>query len=238
MPPCNDGALFQYGVESYVASDMGYESCSVSRISAVTGSKFTLKASGRETSSPESVQISMPLSASPSPSGWSSQPRATATPVFSVQSRQSPSECSQITAAATPVSPAQTHQSSSAGAAKMRELVIALVVAIVTPIALIVLGLSYICVTRRRRRSNKHNGPAETSPDQAEGEAEVGQLYLQQKTELDDEQRRHEMEAIELRYEMDGADEIPELPGERDIRCYDRQELRGEEFSKELDALS
>ena len=54
--------------------------------------------------------------------------------------------------------------------------------------------------------------------------------------ELDDEQRRHEMEAVELRYEMEGEDRIYEMPvEERHRRSRRRQELRGEEHARELD---
>ena len=50
----------------------------------------------------------------------------------------------------------------------------------------------------------------------------------QQKVELDDEQRRQEMEAIDAEYELEGADKIREMPaGERGR--YDRPELSGED---------
>ena len=53
--------------------------------------------------------------------------------------------------------------------------------------------------------------------------------------ELDDEQRRHDMEAVEIRYEMEGEDEIHELPVEERQRRSGRQELRGEEHAREID---
>ena len=43
------------------------------------------------------------------------------------------------------------------------------------------------------------------------------------------------MEATEIRYEMEGEDEIQELSVEERERSLGRQELRGEEHSKELD---
>lgn len=50
--------------------------------------------------------------------------------------------------------------------------------------------------------------------NEAGGEGEIPQLYLQRKAELDAEQRRHEMEAVEVRYELDGENMIHELPVE------------------------
>lgn len=54
--------------------------------------------------------------------------------------------------------------------------------------------------------------------------------------ELDDEQRRHEMEAVEIRYEMEGEDEIHEMPVEGGQGQGVRQELRGADHAKELDS--
>lgn len=63
----------------------------------------------------------------------------------------------------------------------------------------------------------------------------IAQLYLQQMVELDDEQWRHGMEAVKVRYEMDWEDAIQEMPVEEREKHFGRQELRGEEHSKELD---
>ena len=98
---------------------------------------------------------------------------------------------------------------------------------------------------RRRRKQNKSRKDTNNSAD-ASGET---QPYLQQKAELEaEEKRRLELEAVEVRYEMDGADNITEMPG-NDIRneidtaaepemssLRKKHELRGEEFSKELEA--
>ena len=63
------------------------------------------------------------------------------------------------------------------------------------------------------------------------------QPYLQQKAELEaEEKRKHELEARERRYEMGVEGERYELPVERqDMMIQTRQELRGEEHSTELD---
>ncbi|CAD6569695.1 MAG: hypothetical protein ASARMPREDX12_006344 [Alectoria sarmentosa] len=65
--------------------------------------------------------------------------------------------------------------------------------------------------------------------------ADNSQLYMQQKAELEDEDRRkHELDAQEKIFEMDG-DMIHEMPvASRGQRLGQTQELRGEEFSKEL----
>ena len=63
------------------------------------------------------------------------------------------------------------------------------------------------------------------------------QPYLQQKAELEaEENRKHELEAEERKYEMGTAGERYELSaeeGQRKPSC--RQELRGEEYSRELE---
>ena len=87
---------------------------------------------------------------------------------------------------------------------------IGLVVAIFVPIVLIALSLVYF-IRRRRQRKGKASA---SSQDVGKREGEDAQLYFQQKVELDDEQRRHDMEAVEIRYEMEGEDQIHEMPVE------------------------
>ena len=94
------------------------------------------------------------------------------------------------------------------------------------------MGLACFCIVRKRWR--KRDGAA-IAHQNTEGERENPQLYFQQKAELDDEQRRHEMEAVEVRYEKDGEDELHEMPVEEREIHFGRQELRGEEHSQELD---
>lgn len=107
---------------------------------------------------------------------------------------------------------------------------IGIVVAIVVPISLITIGLSLLSIIRKRRKREKE--AVARNQDNIKDDSGDTQLYLQQKVELDDKQRRHEMEAIELRYEMEREDRIYELPAE-DRR--NRQELCGEERARELD---
>lgn len=81
--------------------------------------------------------------------------------------------------------------------------------------------------------------------------SEETQPYLQQKAELEaEEKRRLELEAVEVRYEMDGETSRKAMPAPgNDVRneidtvtrppmpsLRERQELRGEEFSRELEA--
>ena len=67
------------------------------------------------------------------------------------------------------------------------------------------------------------------------------QLYVDQKAELgDEERRRHEMDAESLKYEVDGEDRIFEMPCDRDSATGPSSlqrlhEMRGAEHSQELD---
>lgn len=97
---------------------------------------------------------------------------------------------------------------------------------------------------RRQKRSQSGKDP-NVSADSSE----ETQPYLQQKAGLEaEENRRLELEAVEVRYEVNGEDNMQEMPGE-DARneidtmrhgmpsLGERQELRGEECPKELEAL-
>ena len=110
------------------------------------------------------------------------------------------------------------HGSASTGRPK-NYIIIVVVVAIVIVLILATAGLANFCIKRKRRRWEIGIATAGEKP----------QMYFQQKAELDDEQQRHEMEAVEVRYEMEGESGIHE------IRHSGRQELRGEDHSKELD---
>lgn len=89
----------------------------------------------------------------------------------------------------------------------------------------------------RKQRRRKEEATAKSSLDAGKDESENPQLYFQQKAELDDEQRRHEMEALELVHEMEGDDRVHEMAGDEDRRGCGRQELSGEEHAGELDGL-
>lgn len=123
-------------------------------------------------------------------------------------------------------------QNTSTGMTKMTKLIIEIVVGIVIPILLVITGLANFYIVRKRRRRRDEAGIAHQD---TEGEGQDPQLHFQQKAELDDEQRRHEMEAVEMRFEMDGKDAIHEMPIEEREGHSGRQELRGEEHSKELE---
>ena len=115
------------------------------------------------------------------------------------------------------------------------------VIPVVAIISLVLGILFYLRRRRKRSESGKdtHGSEAGTQP------------YLQQKAELEaEEKRRLELEAVEVRYEMDGGDHINEMPGSQVRNEIDTvvrpqmpsleetQELRGEECSKELEASS
>lgn len=63
--------------------------------------------------------------------------------------------------------------------------------------------------------------------------------YLERKEELDAKAKWHEIEAEGRRYQIGGHDTILEISAEPDRRIGHavRQELAGEEFSKELGTL-
>ena len=100
-----------------------------------------------------------------------------------------------------------------------------------------------VYLRRRQKRSKSGKDP--------HGSGEEPQPYLQQKAELKaEETRRLELEAVEVRYEMNGSDHRNEMPAqgsevENEIDTIERpalsslrgrHELRGEEHSKELEA--
>ena len=67
------------------------------------------------------------------------------------------------------------------------------------------------------------------------------QLYLDQKAELEAEERkRHEMDDDSIRYEMEGEDRIFEMPSDGDtgmglVSLRETHEMRGVEHSNELE---
>lgn len=103
------------------------------------------------------------------------------------------------------------------------------------PVALLGLVLLGFLVYRRRK---KQKTLEEDLASQDLGSLqEDPQPYLQQKAELEaEEKRKHELEARERRYEMGNEGERYELPVEEgDSMIRSRQELRGEEHSRELE---
>ena len=137
-----------------------------------------------------------------------------------------------------PSAPTQYTQHSSSSTVETTKLIIGLAVAITVLVLLVTIGLASFYIVRKRRRRKRETITAHQAVSNTNGERHNPQMYLQQKVELDDEQRRHEMEATDTRYELEGADEIREMPtGERERRSV-RQELSGERLSKGLDKPS
>lgn len=98
--------------------------------------------------------------------------------------------------------------------------------------------LSVLHFRRYQRRRSLETAAIEAvrcdSNDRSHEISGNAQLYLQQKAELDAvEHQRLEMEADDVRLEMHGAP-LVELPAEENT--FGRQELRGPEHSKELEA--
>ena len=105
--------------------------------------------------------------------------------------------------------------------------------------AFVVSTLLFAFIFWRRSRSAKD---AKTSEEENSFESQVDDRpYLQQKAELEDEERRiHEMDGEGKRYELDGEVRCHEMPivekgagGQRTETTM--QELRGEEFAKEME---
>ena len=100
------------------------------------------------------------------------------------------------------------------------------------------LGLVLLGYLVYKRRKVQETLEEEDATSKTEGSPhEDQQPYLQQKAELEaEEKRKYELEARERRYEMGVEGERYELPVEgQDMMIQTRQELRGEEHSTELD---
>ena len=106
---------------------------------------------------------------------------------------------------------------------------------------LIVSGFGNCLQQRCKRRLKAIITARTTSVPGADIAAAVqsGQTHFQWKAELDDEESKLcELAAEEKRHEIGAYCEIYELPAEeRGNRTWDWQELKGEEHSKELEAL-
>ena len=133
---------------------------------------------------------------------------------------------SQTTAAFSNLSSSQHPQNSSGNTGETDKLIIGLVVAVVIAILLVTIGFAYLCIMRKRRRRQDAIAKAHDDVNKSGDESVNPPLYLQENVELDDEQRRHEMEAVEPRHEMQGADKIYEMSAGEEIHG-DRKELEG-----------
>lgn len=138
-------------------------------------------------------------------------------------------------------SPSPAAENISPGFTTKEKTATGVVVPAITIIAFL-LGMIYLR-RRRRKQSQSHSGLADLS--------EENQPYLQQKAELEvKENRRLELEAVEVRYEIDGGDDIKEMSAwGNEVRneidtlarsqmpsLVERHELKGEDCSKELEA--
>lgn len=114
-----------------------------------------------------------------------------------------------------------------------------IIVSVVVPITTLVIILLCFVVIRIRRKKRSQAASTES----LEKISDV-QLYVDQKAELEDEERRrHELDAGGRTFEMEGVDGIFEMPGNgdmgtRSVRSDRVQELKGAEHSKELEAPS
>ena len=114
-----------------------------------------------------------------------------------------------------------------------------IIISVVVPTAgLTVLLLCFIVIRKYRKKRNKAafgNRPAMTSNVQ---------LYVDQKAELEDEERRkQELDGEGVRYEMEGEERLFEMPGDVSTRMglasnSRTHELRGAEHSNELEVPS
>lgn len=162
--------------------------------------------------------------------------------VITLTSTTSPSPASNNSSQSPTISPAAENLSS--GFTTRDKAAIGVVIPVV---AIISFALGMIFYLRRHRKRKRSQSGRRTN------ETEENQPYLQQKGELEaEEKRRLELEAVEVRYEMDGGDNSKEMPApgsnsrnEIDTMTRppvpslrERQELKGEDCSNEPDASS
>lgn len=137
---------------------------------------------------------------------------------------------------ATPAATALSSASPTKGSVPFRHAHSTLIISVVVPVAGLMILLLCFIVIRRYRKKRSQAGLT----DQSEMTSNV-QLYVDQKAELEDEnRRRHELEAGVIRHEVEGEDKIFEMPGNGNSRTglvssNQTQELGGAEHSKELE---
>ena len=182
---------------------------------------------------PMSQALSPPVGVSSTP--FSQNQRIQITSALTPSLPSGPASLSQPTAATANTSYPQHTQSASVTTGETKNLIIGLVVAIVAVMLFASIGLAYFCIFQKRRRKRDETAKIDRERNNSDGEGENPHMYLQQKVELDDEQRRHEMEAAELRYEVQGVDEIHEMPADEGDSRYGRHELNGDDCSTGVD---
>lgn len=111
-----------------------------------------------------------------------------------------------------------------------------IILSVLLPTAGLMILLLCVVILRRYRKKRSHSALAvdpKTTSDT--------QLYLDQKAELeDDERRRHELEAGRIMHEMNGQDTVFEMPGDNNSRTqlassHRTHELRGPDHTQELE---
>ncbi len=130
--------------------------------------------------------------------------------------------------------PSSTH-SVSTHSSGFHDRNVKLATGVTIPVALLGLVLlGFLVYRRRKKQKTLEEDPASQDLGSLQ---EDPQPYLQQKAELEaEEKRKHELEARERTYEMGNEGERYELPVEEgDLMIRSRQELRGEEHSGELE---
>lgn len=135
-----------------------------------------------------------------------------------------------------PTSLLSTKPTESSGSVRRATSVRIIIVSVVLPTSLLVTILLCFVLIRRYRKKRSQafsaNHPAMTSNVQ---------LYVDQKAELEDEDRRKQvLEAIDIRHEMGGEDMMFEMSSDGNTQIdfslsNQRQELRGAEHSNELE---
>ena len=107
--------------------------------------------------------------------------------------------------------------------------------AVTIPVALGLVLLGFLVYRRRKRQKTKKE--EDSSLQDSRSPQEDPRPYLQQKAELEaEEKRKYELEARERRYEIGNEGERYELPVEEgDLMIRSRQELRGGEHARELE---
>ena len=105
---------------------------------------------------------------------------------------------------------------------------------VLIPVAFLGIVLLAFLVCRNRQKTKKEE---DSTLQDLRSPQEDPRPYLQQKAELEaEEKRKDELEARERRYEIGNEGERYELPVEEgDLMIRSRQELRGEEHSRELE---
>ncbi|KAL8917751.1 MAG: hypothetical protein Q9172_005700 [Xanthocarpia lactea] len=94
---------------------------------------------------------------------------------------------------------------------------------------LVIIALAVLGIVKHRKRKSLNPSSEPSAP------SEDVQPYLQQKGELEAEERReYELHAENKQYELEGDNEIQEMSTSANDLALNRSELRGEEHCKEL----